>query len=194
MPKVGAEPIRKAALIDAIIGEVGRAGTLEVTVAQIARRAGMSTALAHYYFGSKDQMFLAAMRHILTVYGRSVRAEMPARPTAHQRLQAILRGSFGASNFDGNTISAWLNFYALAKVNPQAARLLRVYHLRLRSNLLAALRPLTPDADAVAQTMGALIDGLYLRAALRGAPLDAAMAQRLCAAYAAEALSKKDRT
>ena len=43
MPKLGAEPIRKAALINATIFEVGRAGSLDVTVAQIARRAGMST-------------------------------------------------------------------------------------------------------------------------------------------------------
>ena len=168
MPKVGAEPLRKAALIDATISAVGRAGTLDVTVAQIARQAGMSTALAHYYFGSKDQIFLAAMRHILGTYGRSVRSEMPPAPTPRQRLEAILRGSFDASNFDGNTISAWLNFYALAQVNPQAARLLRVYHHRLRSNLLTALRPLTPQAAAVADTLGALIDGVYLRAVLDG--------------------------
>ena len=32
MPKVGAEPLRKAALIDATISAVGRAGTLDVTV------------------------------------------------------------------------------------------------------------------------------------------------------------------
>ena len=33
MPKLGAEPIRKAALINAAIFEVGRAGSLAVTVA-----------------------------------------------------------------------------------------------------------------------------------------------------------------
>ncbi len=36
MPKVGAEPIRKAALVRATITEIGRAGSLDVTVAQIA--------------------------------------------------------------------------------------------------------------------------------------------------------------
>ena len=72
MPKIGAEPIRKAALINATIFEIGRAGSLDVTVAQIARRAGMSPALAHHYFGSKSQMLTAAMRHILSVYGAGV--------------------------------------------------------------------------------------------------------------------------
>jgi TetR/AcrR family transcriptional repressor of bet genes len=41
MPKLGAEPIRRAALVKATIETVGDAGSLDVTVAQIARRAGM---------------------------------------------------------------------------------------------------------------------------------------------------------
>ena len=59
MPKVGMEPIRRKALVDATIVEIGRMGSLDVTVSQIAKRAGMSSALAHHYFGGKDQIFLA---------------------------------------------------------------------------------------------------------------------------------------
>ncbi|MDG1319155.1 MAG: TetR family transcriptional regulator, partial [Paracoccaceae bacterium] len=51
MPKVGMEPIRRAALVKATIAEIGEAGTLDVTVSQIAKRAGMSSGLAHHYFG-----------------------------------------------------------------------------------------------------------------------------------------------
>ena len=50
MPKLGMEPIRKAALVKATIVEIGRTGSLDVTVSQIAKRAGMSPALAHHYF------------------------------------------------------------------------------------------------------------------------------------------------
>lgn len=165
MPKLGAEPIRKAALINATIAEVGRKGSLDVTVAQIARTAGMSSALAHHYFGSKEQIFLAAMRHILTLYGASVRRALPGEGP-RGRLDAIIAGSFGEQNFRPDVISAWLNFYALALLNPHAARLLRVYHARLRSNLIVALRGITDHPAEVAQGLGALIDGVYLRAAL----------------------------
>ena len=78
MPKLGMEPIRREALVRATIAEIGRAGSLDVTVAQIARRAGMSSALAHHYFGSKEQMFLAAMRHVLTLDGAEVRGALAA--------------------------------------------------------------------------------------------------------------------
>ena len=72
MPKLGMEPIRRAALVKATIAEIGDAGSLDVTVSRIAKRAGMSSALAHHYFGGKDQIFEAAMRHILRDYGQAV--------------------------------------------------------------------------------------------------------------------------
>lgn len=187
MPKLGAEPIRKAALINAAIAQIGQAGSLDVTVAQIARAAGMSPALAHHYFGSKDAIFLAAMRHILASYGASVRAAL-AGQQGRARLDAIIFASFDAQNFTHEVVAAWLNFYALAQVAPEAARLLRVYHRRLQSNLIHALRPLTDQPEQTARTLGALIDGLYLRAALMPDPTDAAAAIRCVNDYLNEVL------
>lgn len=173
MPKVGAEPIRKAALVRATITEIGRAGSLDVTVAQIARRAGMSSALAHHYFGSKEQIFLAAMRHILTVYAAEVRGALASADGPRGRVEAIVRASFTTTNFRREVVGAWLNFYVLAQTQPEAARLLAIYQRRLRSNLVHDLRPLVGDrAGQVADTLGALIDGVYIRQALKkpGAP------------------------
>lgn len=188
MPKIGAEPIRKAALINATIAEVGRAGSLDVTVAQIARRAGMSPALAHHYFGSKEQIFLSAMRYILRTYGRSVAERLPGQGR-RGRLDAIVKASFAPQNFQQETVSAWINFYALALINPEAGRLLRVYHHRLRSNLVLALRPLTPDPGRVARTVGALIDGVYLRAVLTPGGIAAEVAEKMIFDYLDEVLS-----
>ncbi len=180
MPKLGMEPIRRAALVQATIAAVGEAGHLDVTVGGIARRAGMSAALAHHYFGSKDDIFLAAMRHILSLYGAEVRARLGAASTPRERLSAIIRGSFAPENFAAEAVTAWLVFYVRALGDPGARRLLAVYHRRLRSNLLHALRPLAgARAGAIADDVGALIDGCYLRAALGGAPDGTAEAERV---------------
>ncbi len=177
MPKLGMEPIRKAALVKATITEIGQAGSLDVTVGQIARRAGMSTALAHHYFGSKEDMFLAAMRHILTLYGAEVRGALALARTPEARIDAILVASFSPTNFRREVVGAWLNFYVLAQTVPAARRLLGVYQRRLRSNLTHALRDLArQEAPALADTLGALIDGLYLREALSGRAPDAGTA------------------
>ncbi|WP_374291012.1 choline-binding transcriptional repressor BetI [Paenirhodobacter enshiensis] len=184
MPKIGAEPIRRAALVKATIETVGQAGSLEVTVAQIARRAGMSAALAHHYFGSKEQIFLAAMRSILSLYQAEVRGALAMSTGAGQRLRAIVRGSFAPGSFRREAISAWLNFYVLAQTQPEARRLLRIYQRRLNSNLLHELRPLVgARAPAVARGLGALIDGVYIRAALADGQPNAAYAAEMVLEY-----------
>ena len=120
MRRTNVEPIRKAALVNAAISEIAQAGTLDVTVGQIARRAGMSAALAHHYFGSKEALFLAAMRHVLTVYGAEVRGALALARGPRERLDAILHASFSATNFRRDVVGAWLNFYVLAQTVPEA--------------------------------------------------------------------------
>ena len=100
------EPIRRAALVEATIAEIGAAGSLDVTVGQIAKRAGMSTALAHHYFGGKDQIFLAAMRQILRDFGVEVVTGLRAARTARARAEALIAASFAPSCFAPATVSA----------------------------------------------------------------------------------------
>ena len=168
MPRQAIPARRRAALVDATICEIGDAGTLDITVARIARRAGVSSALAHHYFGSKEQLFLAAMRHILGLYGAQVRQALATAAGPQARLRAVVAASFGPSNFHPDVVAAWLNFYVLAQTSAPIRRLLHVYHRRLRSNLVYDLRRLMParDAAAAADGIAALIDGLYLRRAL----------------------------
>ena len=132
----------------------------------------MSSALAHHYFGSKEDMFLAAMRHVLSLYGAEVRGALLAATGPEMRLHAILGASFSPSNFRREVVGAWLNFYVLAQTVPQARRLLGIYQRRLHSNLLINLRPLAgARSETIATGLGALIDGVYLREALKpGAP------------------------
>ena len=169
MPKIGAKAVRRKAMIEAAIVEIGEAGSLDVTVSQIARRAGMSPALAHHYFDSKDQMFLAAMRHILKLYGDSVRQRMIGLRTPVERLHAIIDASFAPDQFQPEVVASWLTFYVRALQSEEASRLLQIYARRLHSNLLFNLRQVFDDATAqsVAQGMAALIDGFYIRHALQ---------------------------
>lgn len=167
MPKLGMEPIRKEALVRATIAEIGANGSLDVTVAQIARRAGMSSGLAHHYFGGKEDMFLAAMRHTLSVYAAEVRGALTMASSPHERVEAIVRAGFSQSNFRKDVLAAWLNFYVLANTNEHAHRLLVIYQSRLRSNLRHALRSnFGPKATELANRLAALIDGVYLQVGL----------------------------
>lgn len=184
VPKVGMEPIRKAALVKATIAEIGAAGSLDVTVSQIAKRAGVSSALAHHYFGGKEQILLAGMRHILSEFGAIVRGALAVSNGPKARVEAIIAASFEAGNFRREVISAWLNFYVQAQTSDDVARLLRVYQRRMHSNLVHGLKPLVgARADTVALGLASMIDGVYIREALQDKPTDVANASALVKGY-----------
>jgi len=168
------EPIRRKALIAAAIEEIHAHGSLDITVGQIAKRAGVSAGLAHHYFGNKDQLLIATMRHLLKELSREVARRLRAETEPRARVSAIIGGNFGPEQFRPDVISAWLAFYVNAQASDEARELLRIYAHRLHSNLLDALTDLMPRAEAahIAEGAAALIDGLWLRRALKEGPPD----------------------
>lgn len=118
--RIGMAESRRRELIGAALSEISDRGSLDVTVAQIASRAGVSSALAHHYFGGKEDLILATMRHLMAEFGASVVGRLRRAHSPRARLTAIIEGSFGVEQFQHATISAWLTFYAKALSAPQA--------------------------------------------------------------------------
>ena len=191
MPKVGMEPQRKRELIDAAIRTIGQRGSLDVTVAEIAHEAGVSPALAHHYFGGKEQLILATMRHLLKELGHDLATALQTATTPAARIAAVIAVNFSASQFAPETVGAWLTFYVHAQKSEDTRRLLRVYARRMHSNLAHALQQLTSRAMAmqIAEGAGAMIDGLYIRHALRNGAPEAANAIALVEDYVTTKLS-----
>ncbi|QFT63473.1 TetR/AcrR family transcriptional regulator, transcriptional repressor of bet genes [Roseivivax halotolerans] len=174
---MGKEIQRKSDLIAATLREIGAKGTLNVTVGQIAKRAGVSPGLAFHYFGDKEKLFLAAMRSILTGFRREVVEALKGASGSRARIEAVLQVSFAKSHFEEGAVAAWLNFYVLAQTSAEAQRLLTIYHRRFNSTLLHDLRPLAgARAEAAAERIAGLVDGLYLRFALDRTSVDSAPA------------------
>lgn len=168
MPKVGMEQLRKSELINAAIRTIGERGSLDVTVAQIAKQAGVSSALAHHYFGSKEHLILETMRHLLRELHILSAENLRLANNPRARLSAIIAVNFSPSQFSPSTIAAWLTFYVHAQRSNDMQRLLNIYASRLHSNLMHDLTALTSleHARHIAKGAGALIDGLYIRHAL----------------------------
>lgn len=171
MPKIGMEPIRRKELISAAIAAIHARGSLDITIRDIAARAGVSQGLAHHYFGSKDRLIVAAMRYLLSQFSTQVRLGLNSAAVPRERLSAIIRASLGEDQFHPEVVSAWLVFYVHAQQSAEARQLLSVYTRRLRSNLIYALKPLVDRrATSVAEGIAALIDGIYIRHALGSDP------------------------
>ncbi|WP_181699796.1 transcriptional regulator BetI [Chthonobacter albigriseus] len=192
MPKVGMEPVRKRALISAAIEAIHDRGMGGITMGDIAKRAGVSSALAHHYFGSKDDLLIATMRHLLDELGEEFRARLAAAKGPMARIEAIIEGNFAAAQFQPATISAWLAFYVQAQHDGEAARLLKIYLRRLESNLVHALGELVPPTVAreTARGAAAMIDGLWLRAALPAVDVPSSEAVRLVKGYVRQVVQR----
>ncbi|TPP10273.1 transcriptional regulator BetI [Rhizobium glycinendophyticum] len=173
MPKVGMEPVRRKALVDAALKTIGHHGSLTVTMSQIAREAGVSAALAHHYFGSKDQLLIETIRTLLRQLRADAVIALSQAETPRARISAVIRVSFQADQFAPKVVAAWLAFYSEAQRSEEVRRLLVVYTRRLHSNLMSGLRPLCGafDAGRIADGAAAMIDGLYIRQSLKAAPL-----------------------
>lgn len=192
MPRVGMEPVRRKALVDAALRAIGQHGSLTVTMSEIAREAGVSAALAHHYFGSKDQLLVETIRALLRRLREDAVTALHRTETPAERLSAIIRVSFQADQFAPDTIAAWLAFYSEAQRSEPMRRLLAIYARRLHSNLVSALKPLCGPGDAgrIAEGAAAMIDGLYIRQSLRSAPISIDASVALVEDYIAGQLAR----
>jgi TetR/AcrR family transcriptional repressor of bet genes len=170
MPKLGMRPIRRRQLVDAAIASIHQYGLGETTIARIA---------------DKDDLLFETMRHLLEILRRHAVVGLRSAPTPRARLHAIVEASFADDQFSDMVSAAWLGLYGNARQSPRLARILRLYHARLRSNLVHALKLLVAPhhVEGLAEGIASMIDGLWLRCALRGETGDARMPRALTHAY-----------
>ena len=185
MPKLGMEEIRRRQLIDATIASIHEVGFAESSLSRISAKAGVSTGIVHHYFEDKADLLEATLRRLGTNLRLAVVSRQQAARTPVERLMAVIDGNIGAEVFTPEGVSAWLAFWAQVPNSERLARVQRIIVGRLHDNLVDALRPLTRghDAQAIATLVASLIDGLWLRAALKQESPNGETARRLVIDY-----------
>jgi betaine-aldehyde dehydrogenase len=180
------EDFRRIQLIEVTIDSLAEVGYVGSTLAQIASRADVSPGLVSHYFDDKDGLLEAAFRTL----SRNLFAQMDARMrqarTPRARIQAIIDTNLGPQEFSRRTGSAWLAFWGQVPHVQGLKRVQNAYQRRMVSNLRYALVRLLPVAQArsLASTIAAMIDGVWLRAALSNwAEADSESARALLTAF-----------
>ncbi len=157
---------KRDSIVDAACAAVVDVGIAELTVAEVARRAGTSSGLVHYHFTTKQQLLAAACERLA-----ARRAAARAAALAGDGLGALdalwtaLRSGAGSA-----AERAWTDLALLARRDPEVRRILA---LRRRSEqaalaarlpaLLASLgaAPPVPPEEAAALVLQ-LLDGVAL--------------------------------
>ncbi|KML62137.1 transcriptional regulator BetI [Burkholderia stabilis] len=186
MPKVGMREIRRAQLIDATLRSIDEAGLPGTTLASVAQRANISTGIVSHYFGDKDGLLEATMRHVLRdLWSATTARRVAARKDPRARLRAIVAANFDDTQVSAPVMKTWLAFWSQSMHDPMLKRLQHVNTRRLHSNLCAEFAKALPRTKAreAASGLAALIDGLWLRGALAGGPIDTRAALKLAHDY-----------
>jgi TetR/AcrR family transcriptional repressor of bet genes len=197
MPKLGMREIRRAQLIDATLLTIDHAGLAGTTLASVAQRASISTGIVRHYFGDKDSLLEATMRHVLRdLWNATSRRRRVAKDEPRARLRAVVAANFDAAQVSNPVMKTWLAFWSESMHKPQLRRLQNINTRRLYSNLCADFSKALPRVPArrAASGLAALIDGLWLRGALSGEPFDTKAAMRLANDYIDLVLDTRGRT
>jgi len=162
------EENRRRQLIEVTIDSLAEVGYVGSTLAQIASRAGVSPGLVAHYFADKDGLLAASFRTLARRVGARVRARLAQAATPRGRIQAVIDANLAPEEFDQRTGSAWLAFWGQVLHAEGLKRVQKVYQVRTLSNLRHALKRLVPahEAHSLAAMIAAMIDGVWLRAAL----------------------------
>jgi len=168
VPRDEAEDARRVQLIEVTIDSLAAVGFVGTTLAEIAGRAGVSPGLVAHYFGDKDGLLEAAFRALARVVAVRMRERFALARTPRARVQAIIDANLGPENFDRRIGNAWLAFWGQVLHFEGLKRVQRAYQVRMLSNLRSDLRRMIPAeaAHSLAAMIAAMIDGVWLRAAL----------------------------
>jgi betaine-aldehyde dehydrogenase len=159
---------RRQQLIDVAIDCLAEGGLAGGTLAQIAGRAGVSPGLIAHYFGDKDGLLEAAFRRLSSRVHAAVRAHTLRAHTPRERVLAIVEAHLAPEEFNRRTANAWLAFWGGVLHVNCLRRVQRAYQRRMLSNLRHALSQCLPmdNSRQLAAMIAAMIDGIWLRAAL----------------------------
>jgi betaine-aldehyde dehydrogenase len=102
--------------------------------------------------------------------GNQVRVRLRQVSTPRGRIQAVIDANLAPEEFEQRNGTAWLAFWGQVLQVKSLRRVQSVYQQRTLSNLRSSLKKLVPpdEAQRLAAMIAAMIDGVWLRAALSG--------------------------
>src|SRR5258707_9750884 len=145
-------------IVEAMRASVAERGIAGSTFDQVARAAGVSRGLLHYYFGSKERLLVEAVRRECDLRDELLDSALADAGSAEKVLDVMVR-SFEDFLGEGPANAVMIHeMLTLAQRNPEIAFELAELGRRTRSHLAQALRAKTEagvlalrdDPDSVA--------------------------------------------
>jgi AcrR family transcriptional regulator len=159
---------RISAILDAACRVIARDGAHGLHMRAVADEAGVSKALVHYYFATRQELLRRAFGHAEHALDAMVEAELAGLDTGRLRLERVLLLGLEASTAAPDGRGLWNEVWSSATFDPALRPLMRDWYSTWLGRLHAlveeglrdgSIRPLD-DPASVAWRLGALADGV----------------------------------
>jgi AcrR family transcriptional regulator len=186
-PRLGVAPARRREIIEATIRCLARHGYSGLRMKEVARVAGVSQGILHYYFDSKRAILLAALQHVLDDLDRRLGPLLEATSDAPSQLEAVIRGFLALADENREFWVVFVEFWGEMMHDRELSRVNAGLYRRLRRTLgsvvargvrAGAFRRVDPEEAG--SVVLALVDGISLQRAFDPKALTLSRASRVC--------------
>jgi AcrR family transcriptional regulator len=158
-------------IVAAMRSSVARRGTAGSTFDRVAREAGVSRGLLHYYFGTKEKLLVETVRHDCELRLERLERQLSGAGDADAFVGLMAESLQRTLEDDPEFVTLLFELFTLSRRNAdiaaEYAELLRRMREHLAGMLAAAeaegVLRLRAAPEAVAETLFALADGFALR-------------------------------
>jgi len=160
--------IRQSELSRAAFEAVVRYGLRGTTLERVGEIAGVSKGVVLHHFKDKSALLEAVFRKSNSVLSASLVELFRHAETPHERFWAVVYANFVETIFNQQVCQAWVSLLAEVPHNIMCQRVQAVNNARIKSNLCHELKHFIDHKEArcVAEALGILIDGIWVRAGL----------------------------
>lgn len=158
-------------IVEAMRASVAARGFAGSTFDHVARDAGVSRGLLHYYFGTKERLLVEVVRRECQVRGALLDQAVAGARGSDELIDALVRSFEDVLSEGSSEVTMFYELLTLAQRNAGIAAELSELARTLRLTLAEALRSgsragvfeLRADPDDVAMFLLALADGVMVR-------------------------------
>jgi AcrR family transcriptional regulator len=177
---------RREQIVRATLRCLAREGYARVTMKKVAREAGLSPGILHYYFPDKRAILVAALQTVMADLDRRVAAQARGARDPRARLRALVRACLGAAVAQRELWIVFVEFWGEMMHDAELRRVNAHLYARIRRLIAGvvargiragAFRRVKPE-EAAALVL-AVVDGLSLQLTFDPARVSAGAAARI---------------
>jgi AcrR family transcriptional regulator len=186
---------RRVQMLRAAAELVCERGFSETRISDVAKRAGVSSALVIYYFGTRDRLLVDALRYSEESGYEAAERMLAEIPSLHERLSLLIKWTCvpEAENEIPGAWGLWFDLWAQAFRHDEVKAGRVELDARWRRMIAAAVESADLDTEVDAKMFAlefsALLDGLSIQVALEDPEVDSKVAYDIAMRFAERELN-----